>query len=360
MKTYFFYSKYFNKNLIKEIFSSNSNWKEANENDKFINFIYWDNYVDLKKEKINLDYTKSDIKIDFIEKNKVFLTNKSLLYENMYLFDKEFTQKYFMDQINLYNININSLEGIFKNKIWILKPTEGYFGSGIKIFNNFNSLKKYYNNHIIKKFEEYKKNIKKKYHTFILAEYIDNPFIFVDKTLDIKRKFNFRLYLIITNINKKLNGYLFNLIPINLAKKNYEKNNYNDNKIHITHYPGKENMYIFPYDFYKFYDIDKTKKIFDELKYISKKIFKFIQNFNLTCYTETKNCYEIFGIDILLNDNLELKILELNERIGMPIFDDYPLFGNLFLQTLINITINEFYPEKYKIKNYKNIFITNL
>jgi tubulin polyglutamylase TTLL9 len=358
MKTYRFYSKYLNQDIIKYIFSKNPNWKEADNNENYIDFIYIDNYPKYKNLIIN---KKGYIKTYFDEYNSEMkkLTNKSLLYENMYKYDKDFTNKYFMPQYNLSNIDINSLKNIFDNNtIWILKPTFltpdfGFKGKGIKILKNFNEIK-YIKNEELKNISSYKKKHKYKFaedETWVIAKYINNPLLFNNK------KFHLRIYFILTFNNNKINGYVFNLYPIFTAKKNYKNENYENKDIHDTHMQkGKENVLFFPSDFIIQKGFDKTQKILLDIKIICQKLFDFIKtNVNIKCYEDSKFCYELYGLDLMITEDYNVKILELNDKPGISSLTEIPIFSLLFLEVLIESTINNIYEDKYKFNIFKNL-----
>jgi hypothetical protein len=357
MKTYKFYSEYLNKDVIKLIFSKNPNWKEANDEDNYIDFMYIDNYPKFKKLIKN---KRGYIKTYFDEYNTDMkkLTNKSFIYENMMLFDKDFTEKYFMPQYNLSKVNINTLKNIFENKLWILKPTFvtpklGFKGKGIKIIKNFDDIKNY-NQFELKYLNDFKKTQKYKFieeETWVLAEYIKNPLLFKNK------KFHIRIYFILTFINNKINAYVFNMYPIFIAKKNYKNESFDNKDIHDTHMQkGKENVNFFPSDFILEFGYNKTKKIFDDIFIICKKFFLYIKNnVNIKCYEDANNCYELFGIDIMITDNFELKILEINDKPGIESLITIPIFSFLFLEVLIDSTINKSFNNNYKFNIFDNL-----
>jgi hypothetical protein len=360
MKTYKFYSEYLNNEIIKIIFSTNPNWKEAEETDKYIDFMYIDNYPIFKKQirnknafiKTYFDENTSDMKK---------LTNKSFLYENMLFFDKDFTEKYFMPQYNLSKVNINSLQNIFKhNKLWILKPTFltpklGFKGQGIKIIKNFDEIKDYEKKEL-KYLKNFKQTQSQKYkyleeETWILAEYIKNPLLFKNK------KFHIRVYFILTFIDEKISAYVFNMFPIFTAKKEYMNKDFNNKNIHNTHMQkGKENINFFPSDFILEFGYKKTRKIFNDIFEICSKLFYYIkQNINVKCYFDSNNCYELYGIDLMITDNFEVKILELNEKPGIASLIEIPIFSFLFLEVLIDSTINKAFNNNYKFNIFDNL-----
>jgi hypothetical protein len=358
MYSYLFFSKYFNKNIVKKLFLTNNNWKEANINSKFVNFIFWDNYVEIKR--LGIDNIETDLKVFFhdTESDKKKLTNKSLLYENMLLYDKKFTYKYFMKQYDILKIDINLLKNIFDDgRIWILKPTFGFSGSGIKILKNYEELKIFYNKNRLEFNKMNKKNLHLNYtssdKTWIISEYITNTLLFL------KKKFHFRVFIIITKINNIIEGYLFNIIPIVIAKKDYIKNNFTNKNIYNTHWQeNRAKQYVFPIDFYNEFGLEKTELIHKQIKIICDKFFYVLKNnIKLKCYSETKNCFEIFGIDLMVNDNFDVKIIEFNEKPGFGSVTDFPYFSYLFLQVLFDTTINKLYNEKYHIKVKDNLIL---
>jgi hypothetical protein len=364
MKTYLFFSKYLNNNIIDKVFCSNKNWKKGDENSNYTDFIYIDNYPIFKRKGINLDGIRGDIKIDFDENytNMTFLTNKSLLYEKLLEEDKNFTEKYLMKQYNLSKVNINSLRNIFDNNtIWILKPTFltpkfGFQGKGIEIITDYSKLSNKINNifNILKTHKimhYFEKDIKDE--TWIIAEYIKNPLLFKMK------KFHLRLFLLVTKINDIINVYLFKIFPLIIAIKDYKKENYNNKDIHDTHFQeSRGNLYFYPSDFLTEFGLEKTEIINEQIFIVSKKFSNYIKkNIKFNCYPEANNCYEIYGIDIMITENFEIKVLEFNKKPGIGTITEIPYFSILFLEELIKITINEKYEEKYHIKNNENYLI---
>lgn len=357
MKTYLFLSKYYNEQFIDFIFSLNKNWKKASPDDKNIDFVYFDSYADFKNQ-VDISKIYSNIKYEFndFNKNKIKITNKALLYDNFLIYNKEFTKKYFMPQYNLSKTNIEELKDIFDNgNIWILKPTFGYKGSDIKIFTNYDNFKKYYNTEAIQKLNKYKNSHKKnplvKYDGWVLSKYVTKPHLFL------KRKYHFRVYLFITFIEDELKGHLFNIFPMIIAKKDYKNGNYNNKNSHNTHWTDlRENVYLFPFDFITNFGYKKTVEVFYNIKNIVINIFHFIKdNLNFQCFPEAKNCFEIFGIDILLDENFELKILEINQNVSFQVLNDFSILAFGFIQSIIEITINKYYSEKYQIRLIKNL-----
>ena len=69
-----------------------------------------------------------------------------------------------------------------------------------------------------------------------------------------------------------------------------------------------------------------------------------------TCYSEDKNCYEIFAMDAMLTEDLKLKVLEINARIGWPATMDRKF--NLF-EDQLNIVLGKLFSFNYE----DNLFI---
>ena len=40
----------------------------------------------------------------------------------------------------------------------------------------------------------------------------------------------------------------------------------------------------------------------------------------IKCYEKTKNCFEIFGIDFMIEDNFNVILIEINDTFGIPSF----------------------------------------
>lgn len=301
MYTYLIVSQYLKDERIDNYFK-NKNWKKLDKNKKNPTFFYLD-YLNIYNKEY---YSYQSFIKNLIGNQKHLLTDKANL--NLMLSDK-----YLMKTYN-YTVgnNLDKYKNIFKNnKKWILKPSKGREGIGIRIVENFDEMKEYLSETIKKiNFRKVKETNK-----WVIQEYINQPLLFM------KRKFHLRIYFLI--VDKKI--YYFNKYLIATAAKEYKDENYQNKNIHDSHYNEKSiRNKIFPEDF----NNDKIN-IEDSINDIFKNIKKNIK-LPMKCYPEDKHCYEIFAADVMITKNNEVKVLEFNHSVGYPETMDkkYPMFEN--------------------------------
>lgn len=315
---------------MKRIKTELKNWKECSHGNK-IDLIYLGhNQLSIKKY-----WLSSTIKNN-ISDEKYTLAHKDKLYETLKNNYKK--NNYMIEQINInfldYYKNLNKLnkyQNLFlDNKVWIFKPTAGFSGVMIEIFNNYND------------FYNYCKNIKDKYvhkwkkmklnekltlgnnYKWVLQEYIQNP------TLIKKKKFHFRVYFLYFYKNKKKYGYwIKDLIPIYIAKTKYKNSDFLNKDIHDTHYKTSDEALL----------LDKSIKnlnIENIHQQIENIVSDLLKVFNPTCFSENKYCFELFGIDFILDKNQNVKIIELNSKIGFKHdkIDETEIFLNIYREII--------------------------
>ena len=305
--TYLVKSDYYNQKAIDGFFKTRGNWKKYNPlEDKQLDYFRLDgkHYSDKK----NWDY-KVILK-NIVNKKKQNITIKSNLSE---IFNKS---KFFMSTYT----DKKSIEKKGE-KVWIVKPDRGFSGKGIVITKNLENLK-----------------LDVKYKNWSYQEYIKNPLLIEDK------KFHMRVILLYRG-DRKL--YYFKKIPIYLAKKNFVFDKFDDEEIHISHYNAKQSAYYLD-------DFEMSEKVISQLKIVLKEVKN---NLKAGCFEDSKRCYEIFGADFMLTDKLELKLIEINSKVGFKEFvKDKIRFNNLLLEAELQKTADFYFPPLNKIE-YKEDFI---
>jgi len=301
-------SKYFSQEDFMKFLDNNYILltKEETFKQKFINFIYFDRGSGIlnKREKAKLWNIKTNY-LSALKLNEPNFTDKSILNKYVKDNDNQLYKKYFMIQFDLNNIN-----KINNKKLYITKPIPGYAGLGVKVFNSKNKINEYIKN--------YKKPNNKKYmkepERWIIEEYIENPLLIKEK------KFHMRVTLlgICKNGNTKVYYHKHSLIFPAKHKYNTEKLNMNIHNTHGTLTESHEKM-LFPRDFEKIFGKRKTNKINKQIEDLLKGLN---DNgiFNFECFENSKNCFEIYGIDIMITDKFVIKCLEINEKPGLERF----------------------------------------
>jgi hypothetical protein len=144
-----------------------------------------------------------------------------------------------------------------------------------------------------------------------LTEYITNPILYDG------RKLHLRCYVLFTYINNEFNSYLFDIAEIFTAKEKYKNTDWNNKDIHDSHFKNSGISALFPNDAEKHItpkftntDIEIIfKNIREAISYVSKIAISSIYQ-----YSNTKNTYEIFGIDVFVRDDLRVFIIEINSK----------------------------------------------
>lgn len=377
-------SEYVTNTDINNLLKLRDNWKrlDYNSTEKDVDFIYVDSYYFQNKKIQSIDSNTKNI-IDDKKKN---ISEKDKLYTNLKTINdaKPFLlSQYNLDLIKFQNNEnkLNQYKNLF-NKTWIYKPVGGWSGKGIKIFNDFDEFKSYnkkiiklnktkwnkhfnklktYKNSIkaiklsknknIEKINRHKKKIKTLKHKhkyslqneWILQEYIDNPLLFNNK------KFHIRCYYLYTFFNNIPEAYIYQGGNIYTAKNDFKNEFYNDKNIHDTHLGSTDDDYYFPHNL----DCsqEKKNKIQKQINLLGSNLFKIMKG---KCYSENINCYELFGVDIMITDSFEVKLIEVNNKIGLAYVKDKHFFIKL-LDDVLELTMDkEFINQKKSKSNNKS------
>ena len=336
-KKYLIFSKYFDK--LQNNFPKN--WIEAKDTNN-IDFLYMDSIFSTDKLIYSI-YSKTKSKGLFNKDKSKDFNDKSILHNYVKKDNLEIFKKYFMDQYDINNLNnLNQYKKKYnylfkKHKHWIVKPEPGGQGIGIRLFDNLDKLLKY-----VKEYDGtfYGKKTKK----WVLQKYISNPLL-IPKTM---KKFHLRFYYFVSNINNKLDCYIYMQGCFYPSKYKYTLNNL-DFDVHDTHGSAtkiKEKGF-FPQYFKKLYGNKNTKKVYNDII----NIFTYISSIiDFNCFKpDSKNCFHLIGTDIMINDNFETKLIELNMEPGFRPFMWFPKKGKEFQKELIYITTNH---NINKIKNF--------
>ena len=244
------------------------------------------------------------------------IANKFNLYFNLKSYYNDFFKKNYPDS---FYLDIDMKWKDIKNNIYIARPISGESGQDIEIVHDENT------------FENSKKillNPKYSSTGVSLTEYVQNPLLYDGK------KMHLRCYFLITLINNTFNSYLLDVGCIYTAKLPYVNHDWKNKDIHDTHLKSTGKPIYFPDDLYEHTngkisnakDYEKVyKNICENLEYVSK-----ITSNNIYQFSTAKNTWEVYGIDVLVRDDLSCFIMEINDRfIGYQCADD-KLFKKYF------------------------------
>lgn len=145
-----------------------------------------------------------------------------------------------------------------------------------------------------------------KYSSAMVSEYIINPLLFHSK------KFHLRMYYAVTILDNETKSYLFGIGKILTSHKPYDLSDMSKD-VHDTHADSTTSNIWFPYDI-EFHD---TKKMYDDMMEVCKCVTRILlRDGNMACYPESKNGYEVFGCDFMFDSENNVKLLEINDKVG--------------------------------------------
>lgn len=193
-------------------------------------------------------------------------------------------------------------------EMWIIKPPASARGVGIKVINKWSQLPKK--------------------SSLIVQKYISNPYLINDS------KFDLRLYVLVTSFNPLI-IYMYKEGLARFASAKYSSNakDLKDRYMHLTNYSINK--------FSSQYTANEDANACQGHKWTISKLMEYLQDYNIDTKTLWKslqqlviktiiacespvvelcdenintryNCYELFGIDILLDDNFKPWLLEVN------------------------------------------------
>ena len=294
-------------NMIIKLLEKRGNW-EIIEDKKKLDFLYLEGPAMYDKK-----YYHYNTLLRNNNDNHQYFTMKNKLYHTLR------GSKYLLEN---YDINDKILEEkIDGSTIWIIKPVQGYAGAGIIISKDKKDIQKH-----IKKF--------KKYSQWVLQKYIENPLLYEN------RKFHFRIYMLVHN--DKFYYYQKGLVA--LANKIFTLTAFEDKDIHDTRF--KDQVLLFP----DIFETDLVDKIYVSIE----EIIRELKSNKIKCFPDSKYCYQIFAMDLMILDNLDIKLLEINEKVSQKFIQ--PDFKKAFLESQIQTVVDSYFPPKITSKD-KNYFV---
>jgi hypothetical protein len=159
-----------------------------------------------------------------------------------------------------------------------------------------------------------KKNLEK-YDNVLISKYIRNPLLFNG------RKFHIRTLLMASLIDSVYNTYMLDWGRIFTAKLPFVLEDFNNKQIHDTHRTTTDDDYFFPLDFTNAnmgrddIDFEVTYNIFKQIKLIFTSVSKLLST-TISNYDNVKNGFTIFGVDLMICDDLSVVLIEVNTEGG--------------------------------------------
>jgi hypothetical protein len=220
--------------------------------------------------------------------NKDVITNKEELYKNMLITNSDICNKHMMPTFKIDEIrNINS------GQVFIVRPIGAGAGggAGVSVVSNNNDL-------------YYAKKRTNRYKSVIITNYITSPLLFN------RKKFHLRMYFMVC-FDTNFRWYLFKKGKIITAELPYVSNDFNNPKIHDSHFKSTFKNCFFPEDLHL--EPHQNNLIYEQMNNILESAAAIIKP-HTKSYSESKYAFEVFGCDFMITDDLIVKLIEINAR----------------------------------------------
>lgn len=340
--------------MFEEILSENGLMRSYNTFGEHNLFFGWKIIKLIEKDRKNFQinkYKKYNYFFGYEELEKDKLYNGYIEMKKQ--FDSDFN---FMPETFIYPNDKSEIIKRFEkykleyNNLWLIKPSNEFGGHGISILSSLKEIK---------------------YKRYLITKYLTNLHLINNK------KYDLRLYILVTGL-KPLRIYFSQQGLVRIASHNFSlnENSIKDKYIHLTNsgLNSKSKDYIFPniqnnthtanmwnlneyskhlqgigvnFSFIR----EKTKDIIiKSIISVYRKLIEKLDHNNLI----DNNYYNLLGYDIIITNKFEPMLLEINTMPNLLNYTnlDYPIYTNVFIDTLNLIGITPFYRRgKYDIKN---------
>lgn len=318
------YKSDLNKSVIIDNFTER-NWISCEEDDEHWNF-YWASV----NTTIKLCGMKSSV---ILRDNQVLahfpnfyeLTKKDCMAKNIKCYRKQQIKDGVTDDVYDYlpvtyllPIEINIFIEEFKrdpNCLWILKPSNKCQGQGITLINKCSKVKK-----IMNQFKSDNEDVDNNdidiSTSFVISKYIKNPLLIGGK------KFDLRIYCLVTSF-VPLKAFLFQLGFCRFCNEKFsiDITDLDNLYMHLTNvaiqqkykkysstHGGKFSLFNLFFYLQNLYGYDKSSKCYNDIKEVIIHSLKSVQ----PVMNSNKHCFECYGYDIMLDDNLKPWLIEIN------------------------------------------------
>ena len=267
------------------------------------------NYNKFLSNVINIDYSNLD---------------KGLLYDNILKYNsrsRQINKNHFIKTFTLALVGEDKF--VFPDNHYILRPISGFGGSGILYVHNSEDLDK-----AITYYETEKDWRGRPYNPrdIIVSKIITDLLLFK------RRKFHLRMYYMVAILEGEVSCFLLDFGKIITAKDSYNLDIPFKKEVHDTHLGSTDDDYFFPSDLtlknisslekdsYSQADFD-TNTISEGIREIAKGISNIVVGTSKgkqksLLFENQQNGYYIYGLDILVKDNLEPVLVECNNQVG--------------------------------------------
>jgi hypothetical protein len=290
-------------------------------------------YYDINAFLINMLHND---KLDLLE-------DKYEQYIRMNELVPKITEKYLPNTFKINNFNKYDFS---KKKYYILKPIDSFSGKDIIYISSKKEL--------YRAIEFYKNARNYKYRIYgsdvIAQDYIMNPLLF-RKPDGLKYKCHLRVSYMVSYIYNVCNSFILDdFIRILIAEKPYTLEDPFLHEVHDSHVKGAGDDYNLKEDYKKMdLTLKDYEKIIKEIRIIMGGVTLTLINDNKEwLYKNQENGFYLFGIDIIVTDDLKVKLIECNKGPGYTFYrkDTHENFTTLFFKWLNDIILEPIFKHK--------------
>lgn len=281
-------------------------------------------------------YNTPTLLMNILDDSKEVITNKSNLYFN---FHKKFPAKCAKYMAKTWDARKFPTNKFNNNSIYIVRPVGpgAFSGFGIKVLKTEKEL------------DIVLKNLKL-FPKVIISEYI-NPMLWEGK------KFHIRAYFLVKIIDNVMSCYFYDFYEIFTAEKPYKQSDWGNKDIHDTHLKSAKKYILGPNDFdnttKKLFNTEIFPKMKDCMFYVSK-----IMDGNAKPFDNSKNAYEVFGCDFMVDNNYNVILMEVNKHTGLSMAD-FPdrkeEFSRIYFSKINDLVLEPYFTPN-KSKNIKPLY----
>lgn len=263
----------------------------------------------------NFSYLRPFVKLDrVINKAELYL-----LITNEYpdMADKILPESYIYPGVNIQDIEESK---------YIIRPVQGFSGKGLSVVRNKRELER---------------DLQELSNSFngeiVISKYLTNLILFDD------RIFHIRYYIIVGIINNRFVSEEIRLYPIATAKDKFSIERETDKDVFDSHFKYNSNDHFL--EELKDYDIYTIKKNIQEVVDFVTHLVK--QEINCY-YEESDNCYDILGLDLMVQKSLKVNLIEVNHKVGFGLFKNEVntnKLRNMLFSSLIEYFMKPVFPE---------------
>lgn len=262
--------------------------------------------------------------------DKNVLTNKAEMYKNIMKHNPDIGGRYLPKTWNLKDFKT---ETISQGNVFIVKPVGTGAGGGTDIS-------------VITSADQFVKAKKEllgsKYKDAIISEYITHPYLVNG------RKFHIRMYFMVClGPNNEFTWHMWDRGKIVTAELEYKEDDYTNPKIHDSHFKSTPVNLYYPEDL-KTPKSSNTKDILKQMREILHVAAEVIQP-HVKSRPESVYGFEVFGVDFMLTDKLDVKLIEINARhdYGHPTGDEkrFGEYSAAFHEWMYSNAVVKIFPE---------------